>query len=60
MDCFIHKDKKYFPEYSWFQKAISYPYDAPETSFTFKNGKFYRGIHISLKYLLVLIGRLIN
>ena len=49
MDCFIHRDKKYFPEYSWFEKAISYPYEAPATSFTFKNGKFYRGIHISLK-----------
>ena len=25
------------------------PYKAPTTSFTFKNGKFYQGIHISLK-----------
>ena len=49
MDCFIHEDKKYFPEYSWFEKAISYPYEAPASSFTFKNGKFYQGIHISLK-----------
>ena len=49
MDCFINKDKKYFPEYSWFEKAISYPYEAPATSFTFKNGKFYRGMRISLK-----------
>ena len=49
MECFVHSDKKYFPEYNWFEKAISYPYKAPTTSFTFKNGKFYRGIHISLK-----------
>ena len=49
MECFIQADKQYFPEYNWFEKAISYPYKAPETSFTFKNGKFYRGIQISLK-----------
>ena len=49
MECFIQADKKYFPEYSWFEKAISYPYEAPASSFTFKNGKFYQGIHISLK-----------
>ena len=49
MECFVHEDKKYFPEYNWFEKAISYPYKAPTTSFTFKNGKFYQGIHISLK-----------
>ena len=49
MECFINSDKKFFPEYCWFEKAISYPYEAPKTSFTFKNGKFYRGIHISLK-----------
>ncbi|MDC3063063.1 hypothetical protein OA253_00415 [Alphaproteobacteria bacterium] len=49
MECFVHADKKYFPEYNWFEKAINYPYRAPTTSFTFKNGKFYQGIHISLK-----------
>ena len=49
MDCLISTDKKFFPEYGWFEKAISYPYEAPATSFTFKNGKFYRGIHISLQ-----------
>ena len=49
MECFTQADKKYFPEYSWFEKAISYPYEAPASSFTFKNGKFYQGIHISLK-----------
>ena len=49
MECFVHADKKYFPDYNWFEKAISYPYKAPTISFTFKNGKFYRGIHISLK-----------
>ena len=49
MECYNHKDKKFFPEYNWFEKAISYPYEAPKTSFTFKNGKFYQGIHISLK-----------
>ena len=49
MECFVHADKKYFPEYNWLEKAISYPYKAPTTSFTFKNGKFYQGIHISLK-----------
>ena len=49
MECFVHADKKYFPEYNWFEKAISYPYKAPTTSFTFKNEKFYQGIHISLK-----------
>lgn len=55
MECFVYKDKKYFPEYNWFEKAISYPYDAPTTSFTFKNGKFYQGIHISLKGRVPLI-----
>ena len=49
MECFVHADKKYFPEYNWFEKAISYPYEAPTNSFTFKNGKFYQGLHISLK-----------
>ena len=49
MECSVHADKKYFPEYNWFEKAISYPYKAPTNSFTFKNGKFYQGIHISLK-----------
>ena len=49
MECYIHTDKKYFPEYTWFERAISYPYKAPAFSFTFKNGKFYQGIHISLK-----------
>ena len=49
MECFVHADKKYFPEYNWFEKAISYPYKAPTIPFTFKKGKFYRGIHISLK-----------
>ena len=49
MECFDYADKKYFPEYNWFDKAINYPYKAPTTSFTFKNGKFYQGIHITLK-----------
>ena len=49
MECYKHTDKKFFPEYNWFEKAISYPYEAPKTSFTFKNGKFYQGIQISLK-----------
>ncbi len=49
MECSIYSDKKYFPEYNWFEKAISYPYKAPTTSFTFKNGNFFQGIHISLK-----------
>ena len=49
MECYKCADKKFFPEYNWFEKAINYPYEAPKTSFTFKNGKFYQGIHISLK-----------
>ena len=49
MESCKHLDKKFFPEYNWFEKAISYPYEAPKTSFTFKNGKFYQGICISLK-----------
>ena len=49
MKCFVNSDNKYFPEYNWFEKAINYPYEAPKTSFTFKNGKFYHGIHISLQ-----------
>ena len=49
MKCCRHADKKFFPEYNWFEKAISYPYETPKTSFTFKNGKFCQGIHISLK-----------
>ena len=49
MECFVKADKKYFPEYNWFEKAINYPYKAPTNSFTFKNGKFHQGIHISLK-----------
>ncbi len=55
MKCFIESDKKYFPEYNWFEKAISYPYEAPKKSFTFKNGKFYQGIHISLKNRIPII-----
>jgi len=49
MESYKHLDKKFFPEYNWFEKAINYPYEAPKTSFTFKNGKFYQGICISLK-----------
>ncbi len=49
MECFIDSDKQYFPVYNWFERAINYPYKAPTTSFTFKNGKFYQGIQISLK-----------
>ena len=55
MECFAESDKKYFPEHNWFNKAISYPYEAPNTSFTFKNGKFYKGVHISLKYRIPII-----
>ena len=65
MECFVHADKKYFPEYNWFEKAISYPYKAPTNSFTFKNGKFYQGYTYHLKiefqlYLLDLIDLHIN
>ncbi len=49
MECFIDSDKHYFPVYNWFERAINYPYKAPTTSFTFKKGKFYQGIQISLK-----------
>ena len=49
MECFVDSDKQYFPVYNWFERAINYPYKAPTTSFTFKNGKFYHGIQISLK-----------
>ena len=49
MEYLIDNNDKYFPEYSWFKRAVSYPYEAPKTSFTLKDGKFYKGLHISLK-----------
>ncbi len=55
MKCFNVNDLKYFPEYNWFEKAINYPYDSPENSYTFKNGKFYNGIHTSLKKRIPII-----
>ena len=55
MECFIDSDNQYFPVYNWFERAINYPYNAPTTSFTFKNGKFYQGIQISLKNRIPII-----
>ena len=47
--------KNYFPEYSIYEKAIKYPYDAPKGPFTIKNGKLLKGIHISTKSRIPII-----
>lgn len=47
--------KNYFREYSMYEKAINYPYDAPRGPFTFKNGKLLKGIKISLKFRIPII-----
>ena len=39
----------FFPNYDFYEKAISYPYLAPSKPFSFVNGKCLEGIHISLK-----------
>lgn len=41
--------RNYFPKYSPFQKAINYPYNSPKGPFTFKKGKLFKGVHLSLK-----------
>ena len=41
-------NKKYFPKFDFYQKAISYPYTTPSTPFSFIDGKCVEGVHISL------------
>ena len=41
-------NKKYFPKFDSYQKAVSYPYTAPSKPFTFIDGKCVEGVHISL------------
>ena len=41
-------DKKLFPNLSFFDRAIKYPYPSPNYSFSFSKGQFVRGIHHSL------------
>ncbi len=36
--------KNYFPNFSSFDRAVKYPYFAPDYSFSFYNGKFVKGI----------------
>ena len=48
----IHNDKdttqELFPNFSSFDRAISYPYFAPNYSFSFHKGKFIKGIYDDL------------
>ena len=65
MECFVHADKKYFPEYNWFEKAISYPYKAPKPRLHSRMENFIKGYTYHLKiefqfYLLDLIDLHIN
>ena len=41
-------NKKYFPNFDFYQKAISYPYTTPSKPFSFIDGKCVEGVHISL------------
>ena len=41
-------NKKYFPKFDFYQKAISYPYTAPSKPFSFIDGKCVEGVHILL------------
>ena len=38
-------DEKLFPDLSFFDRAVKYPYPAPNYSFSFSKGQFKRGIH---------------
>ena len=40
----INDNQKLFPNFSSFDRAISYPYFAPNYSFSFHKGKFIKGI----------------
>ena len=41
--------KKLFPDLSYYDRAIKYPYPAPDYAFSFFKGKFIKGIHLNLK-----------
>jgi len=48
MDIKKQIDKKLFPNLSFFDRAIKYPYPSPNYSFSFSKGQFLKGIHHSL------------
>jgi len=41
--------KKLFPNLSYYDRAIKYPYPTPDYAFSFFNGKFLKGIHLDLE-----------
>jgi len=50
----MKKDKKtnesnFFPDYSYFERAINYPYPTPDYAYSFFKGKFIQGIHLDLE-----------
>ena len=50
----MKKDKKknessFFPDYSYFERAINYPYRTPDYAYSFFKGKFIHGIHLDLE-----------
>ena len=50
----MKKDKKttesnLFPDYSYFERAINYPYPTPDYAYSFFKGKFIQGIHIDIE-----------
>jgi len=50
----MKKDKKttesnLFPDYSYFERAINYPYPTPDYAYSFFKGKFIQGIHLDLE-----------
>ena len=50
----MEKEKKitelnFFPDYSYFERAINYPYLTPDYAYSFFKGKFIQGIHLDLE-----------
>ena len=50
----MKKDKKtnesnFFPDYSYFERAINYPYPTPDYAYSFFKDKFIQGIHLDLE-----------
>ena len=50
----MKKEKKitefnFFPDYSYFERAINYPYLTPDYAYSFFKGKFIQGIHLDLE-----------
>ena len=46
--CVKHIDE-FFPNYSSLERAVSYPYPAPDFSFSFYKGEFVKGIRHDLE-----------